>query len=152
MGEPLRSEEAVVPTGDHREPLTSVEAVVVPTGDDGEPGPSEQAVVPTGDDGEPGPSEQAVVPTGDLDAATNDALETEVRDLYASGAARVVVDLRGVEFIDSSGLRTLMSLRNEARRRGRGLALVPGPPGVQRIFALTATRGLFDWQDDREAG
>jgi anti-anti-sigma factor len=101
--------------------------------------------------GEPVAPVSAVAPIGDLDWATHEAIEREVRDLYAQGVARVVVDLRGVEFMDSRGLRTLLGLRNDAKRAGRLLTLVPGPSGVQRIFALTATRGLFDWQDDREA-
>jgi hypothetical protein len=36
-------------------------------------------------------------------------------------------------------------LRNDARRCGQRLTLVPGPPQVQRVFFLTGTRRLFDW-------
>jgi len=36
-------------------------------------------------------------------------------------------------------------VRNDAKRARRRLDVVPGPPRVQRIFELTATRGLFDW-------
>jgi anti-anti-sigma factor len=52
-----------------------------------------------------------------------------------------------VEFLDSMGLRVLLSLRNDAKRDGHSLVLVPGPRAVQRVFALTATRTLFDWRD-----
>ena len=69
----------------------------------------------------------------------------------AAYASHLLLDWLAVDFMDSRGLRTLLGLRNDAKRAGRDLVLVPGPPGVQRIFALTATRGLFDWQDDREA-
>ncbi len=89
-----------------------------------------------------------VAPTGDLDSVSYLSVEREVRDLYGSGVERVILDLRGVGFLDSSGLRALIGLRNEAKRTSRGLTLVPGPPGVQRIFSLTATRGLFDWHED----
>jgi anti-sigma B factor antagonist len=88
-----------------------------------------------------------VAPSGDLDSASYLSVEREVRQLYGSGVDRVILDLRGVGFLDSSGLRALIGLRNDAKRTSRGLTLVPGPPGVQRIFSLTATRGLFDWDD-----
>ncbi|MDX6678985.1 MAG: anti-sigma factor antagonist [Solirubrobacteraceae bacterium] len=84
--------------------------------------------------------------TGELDIASADELEREIRELRADGVACVVIDLRGVDFLDSTGLRTLISLRNAAKRAGHGLVVVPGPPRVQRIFELTATRSLFDWR------
>jgi anti-sigma B factor antagonist len=85
--------------------------------------------------------------TGELDLASADMLEREVRELSEVGLDGLVVDLRHVDFVDSTGLRTLISLRNTAKRRGCSLTLVPGPRRVQRIFDLTATRGLFDWRD-----
>ena len=91
--------------------------------------------------------EVAVVPEGDLDLATVDRVEREVDELRAAGFDRIVLDLRRVEFLDSSGLRLLLSLRATARRAGHVLKLIPGPPEVQRVFELTATRGLFEWRD-----
>jgi anti-sigma B factor antagonist len=58
----------------------------------------------------------------------------------------VVLDLSGLRFVDSQGLGLLLSLRNDAKRNGHSLTLVRGPAVVQRVFALTGTRGLFDWQ------
>jgi anti-anti-sigma factor len=74
-----------------------------------------------------------------------DALQTEVRELRRSGVGRVVLDLRRVEFMDCAGLGVLIVLRNDAKRARQQLTLVPAPPRVQRLFALTRTRGLFDW-------
>lgn len=97
--------------------------------------------------------EVVVALTGELDLATADMLEREIRELRHSGCDRVVVDLRQLDFMDSAGLRVLISLRNTAKCVGHRLILVPGPRQVQRIFDLTATRGLFDWRDrDRSAG
>lgn len=89
--------------------------------------------------------EVVVALTGELDVDSTDALEREIRRLRLAGFDRVVVNLRGLEFIDSTGLRLLISLRNTARREGHELVVVPGPRQVQRIFELTATRSLFDW-------
>ena len=88
-----------------------------------------------------------MVPRGELDLASIDRLEREVGELRGVGFEELVVDLRGVEFLDSAGLRLLLSLRDDAQRGGYGLALVRGPACVQRVFELTATSGLFDWRD-----
>ena len=94
----------------------------------------------------PDRSEVAVVPDGELDLASASALTDAVRELRDAGFDRIVIDLREIEFIDSTGLGVLLSLRNDAKRDGHALMLVPGPRAVQRIFDLTATRGLFDWR------
>jgi anti-sigma B factor antagonist len=91
--------------------------------------------------------EVAVVPDGDLDLSTVDQVEREVDALRAAGFDRIVLDLRRVAFLDSSGLRLLLGLRNTARRTGLDLQLIPGPREVQRVFELTATHSLFDWRD-----
>ncbi len=93
--------------------------------------------------------EVVVIPAGDLDLATVDRLDREIRELRAVGFDHVVLDLRQLEFLDSSGLRLLLSLRNTAKRAGHRLELVPGVSPVQRVFELTATRSLFDWREDR---
>ncbi len=94
----------------------------------------------------PDRDEVGVVVTGELDVESADMLDRKVRELQGSGFERIVIDLRRIEFMDSSGLRILLSLRNDAVRNRHRLTLVPGPPAVQRIFDLTATRGLFDWR------
>ena len=94
----------------------------------------------------PDREEVAVIPAGELDLASAELVEREVRDLCRSGFDRIVLDLRQLEFLDSSGLRALLSLRNDAKRDGHRLELVAGPRRVQRVFEITATRGLFDWR------
>jgi anti-anti-sigma factor len=91
-------------------------------------------------------AEVVVVLAGELDLVSAAVLERQVRTLRPAFDP-IVLDLRRIDFIDSSGLRLLLSLRNDAKRDGKGLILVPGRPQIQRIFDLTATRGLFDWRD-----
>jgi hypothetical protein len=43
----------------------------------------------------------------------------------------------------------LLILRNDANRYQHALTLLPPAPPVRRIFELTGTHGLFDWQLDR---
>lgn len=95
----------------------------------------------------PNRQEVTVVPSGDLDLASCEELDREARELRDRGFDRIVIDLRRVGFLDSSALRVLLSLRNDAKRNHHTLTLIPGPAPVQRLFAITATRGLFDWRD-----
>jgi anti-sigma B factor antagonist len=88
----------------------------------------------------------AVIPEGDLDLATADRLAGEVRELRGAGFEDVVLDLRRLDFMDSTGLHLLLGLRSDARRSGQTLTLVPGCAEVQRLFELTATLDLFDWR------
>lgn len=97
------------------------------------------------------PGEVVLAPRGALDLAAVDALERHVLGLRRAGVRRVVVDLGQLDLLDSAGLALLLSLRNEAKRHGHGLVLVPGPRRVQRTFELTATRGLFEWRAARGA-
>jgi anti-sigma B factor antagonist len=89
----------------------------------------------------PGHGQVRVVPVGELDVATGAVLDRTLRELVDSGFDHLVVDLRGVEFMDSSGLRVLLRLDEAARRDGCDLALIAGPPAVQRVFEVT---GVLD--------
>ena len=93
--------------------------------------------------------EVAIVVVGDLDLASAGRLEREVAQERAAGSTRLVIDLGDVDFIDSTGLRILLALRNDAKRNGHVLTLVPPPLTAQRIFTITGTRALFDWEGDR---
>ena len=76
---------------------------------------------------------------GELDVATVPILAAELATLRDAGFERWIVDLRSLEFIDSSGLRCILEYHAEAQRDGFSIALISGPPGVQRIFELTGT-------------
>ena len=89
-----------------------------------------------------------ITPVGELDLASADRLADEVARARSGGPRRIVLDLRAVDFIDSTGLRLLLSLRNDAKRNGHSLALVAPRPAARRIFDITVTRELFDWVDD----
>jgi anti-anti-sigma factor len=60
-------------------------------------------------------------------------------EVLGRGFERVVLDLREVSFIDSTGLRAVLEIDSAGRAAGVEFAMVPGPAGVQRIFDLTGT-------------
>jgi anti-sigma B factor antagonist len=86
-----------------------------------------------------------VAAAGEMDLATVPQLEAAVRDLRESGWANVVVDLRELRFIDSTGLCGLAALMSEARRDGWTLSLVDGSPAVDRLLELSGLRDHFSW-------
>jgi anti-sigma B factor antagonist len=83
---------------------------------------------------------------GDLDLAGAATLERELEGLNASSA--VVVDLRGLGFMDSSGLRALAVAALRAQGAGRRFALVPGVAQVMRVFDVTRMRERMDFVAD----
>ena len=79
-----------------------------------------------------------VAPCGELDMATVGAVEQELQRLCDSGFRKIVLDLGGLSFMDSSGLHLVTRWSAEASRDGFLFELEPGPPQVQRVFEVTA--------------
>lgn len=85
--------------------------------------------------------------SGDLDLASAPGLDESLRGCE-DGADTVLMDLRGLSFMDSSGLRVILGADARARSRGSRLVLIPGPPGVQRVFQLTLLDTRLEFVDD----
>lgn len=84
---------------------------------------------------------------GELDMGSVDGLRTTVGTLVADTLPSVVIDLREISFIDSSGLHALLALQARAREAGRELHLVRGPEPVMRVFQIARVDDLFHWVD-----
>jgi anti-sigma B factor antagonist len=78
-----------------------------------------------------------VVPIGELDLGTVAQLAAQLQELREVGFKHLVLDLRRVEFIDSSGLHLILQLDSDARKGAYEFAVIAGPPAVQRVFELT---------------
>jgi anti-anti-sigma factor len=73
--------------------------------------------------------------TGDFDMQATFTVEPALeRALETPGLQRIELDLRGLEFIDSTGMGVIVRLHAEARQRGIALQLRRGPPHVHRVF------------------
>ena len=85
---------------------------------------------------------------GELDvAAYPHAMEAVALVTRHRDTELVVLDLRGLTFIDSSGLRLVLEAQAEARRDGFQFAAVPGPPEIQRVFGLACVLDEVTWTD-----
>ena len=89
--------------------------------------------------------------SGELDISNAPRVEEEISRIEADAPTLVVLDLRGLAFMDSTGLRLIVSADARAREQGRRLAVVKGPEAVQRIFRLTRLDERLDMVDDPTA-
>jgi anti-sigma B factor antagonist len=78
-----------------------------------------------------------VRPQGRLTMVTAADLRKVVADTVGSGRARVVVDLSGTEFMDSSGLGALIAGLKTARQAGGDLRIAGLGPQVATVLKLT---------------
>jgi anti-anti-sigma factor len=77
---------------------------------------------------------------GELDLVTAPELEDTVAALCLEGATELVLDMRQVAFVDSSGLRTVLASTDMCRLHGCELMLIPGAAS-RRLFEIT---GVLD--------
>jgi anti-sigma B factor antagonist len=94
---------------------------------------------------EPAPGRVVVGVAGEIDVAT--APEVERALAHAGAEKRVVLDLTECQFIDSSGLRTLLGARSAAQSAGGSLALVVADPGLLRVFEVVGLGDVLDIHD-----
>lgn len=81
--------------------------------------------------------------SGELDLRTAPELERRLDEAFTSGAELVIVDLRQVEFMDSSGLRVMLTAHQRAQDSRRRFALVRGAEQVERVLQLTGVGDLL---------
>jgi anti-sigma B factor antagonist len=87
---------------------------------------------------------------GEVDLPVAAKLEHEVRLICAAPARHIMLDLREVTFMDSSGLKATLSTLKLCRRHGLGLSILPGPPQVHSLFQITGLAELLPFQTDEE--
>jgi anti-anti-sigma factor len=104
---------------------------------DGDLGASEQLKIGLERD----PQGVRITLVGEVDLATVPELNRLLDQLADSEHRRVLIDLTGVEFMDSTGLGSIIRAVRAADANGHRLAVRRGSPQVQRLFELT---GLVD--------
>lgn len=90
--------------------------------------------------------------TGRLDALEASTLRSTLAAVIERGVHRIIVDLRGADFVDSAGLAALVKYMKDARALGGDLRLVrPRTADANRVFALTKFDEVFVMADDPSA-
>ena len=82
---------------------------------------------------------------GELDIATAPDLEELLTKSRKDGLDALKVDLRGLDFIDSNGLRVLVEAWKSCFKEGVTFTLAPGPRQVQRVFDVAGLLDQLPW-------
>jgi anti-sigma B factor antagonist len=81
-----------------------------------------------------------LAPVGELDMGTVDQVWEQLEQLREAGFDRIVLDLRGLTFMDSSGLHLMVRANQAAAEDGFNFALIDGNDPVKRVLDLTGLR------------
>jgi anti-sigma B factor antagonist len=88
-----------------------------------------------------------IVLVGEVDLATAPELDRVLDRLVSDGHGRLLIDLHGVAFMDSTGLAAIMRALQTADVNGHRLAVRRGSPQVQRLFELTGFVDRLAFED-----
>jgi anti-sigma B factor antagonist len=88
---------------------------------------------------------------GELDLSTVTKVQDALQRVEAEPPPVIVLDLSKLTFLDSTGLRCLVTADQRARDAGRRLVIVRGPDAVQRVFEITRLEERLEMVDDASA-
>lgn len=88
-----------------------------------------------------------IAPIGEIDLGNFEVMTQALADLRDSGFTNVVVDLRGVRFMDSTGLHVLWEEHVRAKSNEESFAIIDGPGAVRRLLQLTGLSLRLDRAD-----
>jgi anti-sigma B factor antagonist len=77
-----------------------------------------------------------IEPTGELDLATAPALEAEIERADRSSVREIIIDLSGLESIDSTGIWVLIRAARRSRMSGDRLRFLRGTGQIERVMVL----------------
>ena len=85
---------------------------------------------------------------GELDISSAERVEQALRGIEEKSPPMMVLDLRPLRFIDSTGLRLVLGADLRARRAGRRLVIVRGPDPVHRVFRIALLDRRLEFVND----
>ena len=92
-----------------------------------------------------------VAPGGRVDTTTSGPIEEAIRRIVDNGARNLLIDLGGVEYISSAGLRVFLVLAKRMRDLHGQLVLCGLTGPVRQVFQLAGFMPLFRVEPSREA-
>jgi len=85
---------------------------------------------------------------GEIDVSTISPLRDELNGLVADGYTNISVDLRNVDFLDSTALGLLVGVHKRCSEAGGHLRLVIDSPRILKLFEITGLTDLIEIVDD----
>lgn len=90
-------------------------------------------------------------PRGRLDGAAAKSAEDRLTAALGSGEPRLAIDMTGLEYISSAGLRVLLLLAKQVQQQNGKLALFGLVPNVREVFRVSGFDTILSIRDDRAA-
>jgi anti-sigma B factor antagonist len=87
---------------------------------------------------------------GELDIASVPVLQRSVERMCTGATTSITLDLRGLTFIDSTGLAAIVLASKVCDTNGYGFALIRGAASTQRLFELTGLIDVLPFRDEDE--
>ena len=85
---------------------------------------------------------------GEIDIHSAPRMREKLVELISQGRCRIVLDLRAVDFLDSSGLGVIVGALQRVRSAGGDLTVAGAPPQIHRVIEMSGLAGVFSMFDD----
>lgn len=97
------------------------------------------------------PGVKVIEPSGILDGTQAEEFRQQVEDALAEGADTLLIDLKGITFVDSSGLGILVVVLKKVRAARKNMYVCSINEQVRMLFELTSMDQVFEVLEDRTA-
>ncbi|MCX7983407.1 MAG: STAS domain-containing protein [Bacteroidetes bacterium] len=85
-----------------------------------------------------------------IGGSETDDLKAKAKDLLEQGNRKLIIDLKSVEYINSSGIGALVAIHSSYEKASGKVKLCNLGKSVQNVFVITKLTGVFDVEEDRE--
>jgi anti-sigma B factor antagonist len=79
-----------------------------------------------------------------------DELKAKAKDLLEQGNKKLIIDLGGVTYVNSSGIGALVSIHSMYQKAGGKIKLCNMSKGIENVFVITKLTSVFDVTEERE--
>jgi anti-anti-sigma factor len=88
--------------------------------------------------------------SGEITFSTSPDLRKRLIEPIEQGTKKVVINMKGVSYIDSSGMATLVELLQKVKSSEGDLKLAEAPDKVKEILDMVRLKDIFDFEDTEE--
>ncbi|HMA99628.1 MAG TPA: STAS domain-containing protein [Spirochaetota bacterium] len=89
--------------------------------------------------------------SGEIDLYNAPDVKDTIRQHIEKGNTRIIINLKNVNYIDSSGIGALISSLSNLKKVGGGLKIIHVYDAVRKVFELTKLTSFFDIYDNQDA-
>jgi anti-sigma B factor antagonist len=91
------------------------------------------------------PDATVLAARGEIDVYSSSMFREEITSIIDAGTHRLVLDIEGVEFLDSTGLGVLISALKRVRARDGSMGIVCTQPRILRVFKVSGLSEVFEF-------